>query len=56
MRERGYQPVASFKTPLPSWGAEVPDIHVVNPRIVIWKAARAHRASTTQAGLAGPSN
>jgi 4-amino-4-deoxy-L-arabinose transferase-like glycosyltransferase len=56
MRERGYQPVASFKTPLPSWGAEVPDIHVVNPRIVIWKAARARRASTTQAGLAGPSN
>jgi hypothetical protein len=42
LSERGYRPAASFKTPLPAWGADVPDIHVINPRVVIWKRGREH--------------
>jgi 4-amino-4-deoxy-L-arabinose transferase-like glycosyltransferase len=40
LTERGYQPAASFQTPLPSWGAEVPDIHTINPRVAVWKERR----------------
>lgn len=56
LTERGYQPIASFKTPLPVWGAEVPDIHVINPRIVIWKAVDAYRPPIPQAVLPTRSN
>jgi hypothetical protein len=52
---RGYEPVASFKTPLPVWGAEVPDIHAINPRVVIWKS-REPRPTNAQAGLPGRTN
>lgn len=51
LTERGYQPIASFKTPLPSWGAEVPDIHVINPRVVIWKNVNGQRPPSPQALL-----
>jgi 4-amino-4-deoxy-L-arabinose transferase-like glycosyltransferase len=51
LTERGYRPVASFKTPLPPWGAEVPDIHVINPRVVIWKTVEERRPTTSQASV-----
>jgi hypothetical protein len=49
LRARGYEPVTSFKTPLPAWGAEVPDIHVINPRVDVWKSVDGRRppAATT---------
>jgi hypothetical protein len=49
LKDRGYEPVASFKTPLPAWGAEVPDIHVINPRVVIWKNVNGHPPVSSQA-------
>jgi hypothetical protein len=48
---RGYEAVTSFKTSLPAWGADVPDIHVVNPRVSIWKRSGGHRPPTSQAAL-----
>jgi hypothetical protein len=48
LTERGYREVASFKTPLPAWGAEVPDIHVVNPRVAIWQSTDGPRPVATR--------
>jgi 4-amino-4-deoxy-L-arabinose transferase-like glycosyltransferase len=56
LAERGYRAVASFHTPLPPWGADVPDIHVINPRVVIWKAVDEHPAAGPQALLPARSN
>jgi 4-amino-4-deoxy-L-arabinose transferase-like glycosyltransferase len=49
LTERGYREVASFKTPPPAWGADVPDIHVINPRVVIWKSVEGDRPSASPA-------
>jgi hypothetical protein len=48
---RGYRAVASFKTPLPAWGADVPDIHVINPRVVIWQSIDESGGRRSQAML-----
>jgi 4-amino-4-deoxy-L-arabinose transferase-like glycosyltransferase len=37
LRERGYEAVASFETELPFWAVDVPDLHTINPRVVIWR-------------------
>jgi len=51
LTERGYRAVASFQTPHPSWGAEVPDIHVINPLVVIWQNVNGGRPPFSQALL-----
>lgn len=35
--ERGYQPVASFKSEIPFGGAEIVDLHAVNQHIVVFR-------------------
>jgi 4-amino-4-deoxy-L-arabinose transferase-like glycosyltransferase len=47
LAERGYQPAADFPpTPLPRWAAHVPDIHAINPRVVVWKRVGTHTTAS----------
>ncbi|MGH8058020.1 MAG: hypothetical protein ACREOH_12420, partial [Candidatus Entotheonellia bacterium] len=41
-RERGYHEVASFKSRVPFFGAEIPDLHDINPLIVILHKSPRH--------------
>jgi len=41
-RERGYHEVASFKSRLPFFGAEIPDLHDINPLLVVLHKSRRH--------------
>ncbi len=43
LAERGYRPAATFTSSPPFLAAEVPDIHVINPRIVVFGRAGAGR-------------
>jgi hypothetical protein len=53
---RGYRPVGTFHTSLPAWGADVPDIHALHPRVVIWQRADGRQPSATSAGFAPRQN
>jgi hypothetical protein len=53
-RERGYRQYREFRASLPPFGREVPDLHSINPRIVVFARAGPDEAeAATSAGEAG---
>jgi hypothetical protein len=39
LRERGYRRDVEFKAPVPMFGREIPDLHSINPRVVVFRRA-----------------